>query len=510
MSGENLSPRPKAARTAVLVIHGIGEQDPYETVDSFARGLVKYFRSRGQTKFKIAPERIRHKDWTEVAIHLEFEEPATRRGLRRLSLFEFYWAPYTEDKVNYRESLKWLIRTDLTPLRFLSANLQALLDARVGKNWKDVAAIFFREMMRAVLLFVPLFLLLVAGYVWLPKAGNLSGFLRTAAPLLRRAPQMPLVLFVVCLIMGIFLLLFATFSLRDRLRRHEQSIQKRAETAWLGMAMFFLLSFAGAATLIAYHYDSIREIFRALVLNWNALQVLTIALVALVLRRILVTYVGDVAVYVAADQKTKSFEARSAILKASTESLKRLLADNVRNFDQVLLAGHSLGSVIAYDTINKLVSETWAADERRESTPPGTLDRKTLEKLGGMITFGSPLDKIYYFFREQVDEKQAFRAQILSFLHSFRRGYSGREYGNYKFNYGDPDLAASEPNAFPELPGFRWLNVWSPMDPISGHLNFYRLPPSDQRSFWYFPPLLAHLSYWRDPDFYAFFADELL
>ncbi len=30
-------------KTAILVIHGIGQQDPYETNDHFARGLVDHF-----------------------------------------------------------------------------------------------------------------------------------------------------------------------------------------------------------------------------------------------------------------------------------------------------------------------------------------------------------------------------------------------------------------------------------------------------------------------------------
>ena len=33
------SPELRSARQAMLVIHGIGEQNPYETLDSFARGI---------------------------------------------------------------------------------------------------------------------------------------------------------------------------------------------------------------------------------------------------------------------------------------------------------------------------------------------------------------------------------------------------------------------------------------------------------------------------------------
>ena len=32
-------------RTAFLVIHGIGEQNPFETLDSFARGVISHLKS---------------------------------------------------------------------------------------------------------------------------------------------------------------------------------------------------------------------------------------------------------------------------------------------------------------------------------------------------------------------------------------------------------------------------------------------------------------------------------
>jgi hypothetical protein len=70
--------------TALLVIHGIGEQNPYETIDQAARGFVQLYRAQGHD-LVLRPERVRHDEWTEVALHLEFAEPVTERGLRRLS-----------------------------------------------------------------------------------------------------------------------------------------------------------------------------------------------------------------------------------------------------------------------------------------------------------------------------------------------------------------------------------------------------------------------------------------
>ncbi|MGC2831755.1 MAG: hypothetical protein WB627_17385, partial [Candidatus Acidiferrum sp.] len=45
----------RSHRTAMLVIHGIGEQNPYETLDSFARGLFSYLRDRAHLNPALAP-----------------------------------------------------------------------------------------------------------------------------------------------------------------------------------------------------------------------------------------------------------------------------------------------------------------------------------------------------------------------------------------------------------------------------------------------------------------------
>ena len=219
-----------------------------------------------------------------------------------------------------------------------------------------------------------------------------------------------------------------------------------------------------------------------------------VLLAAALLRYFLVKFLGDVAVYVTADAKAKNYAARSAILKGSTEALVRLLAG--KDYDNVLLVGHSLGSVIAYDTINEIISAVTAASSPGE-TREVSMGAPELKKLTGLLTFGSPLDKIYYFFRQQVGHDQAIRAQILSMLYSFRKVQSHRNYGEFKFHY-----------TLPKLERLRWLNAWSPLDPVSARLHFYNV--DIQEWFWYWVPVLAHLSYWRDPRFYLFFGRHLL
>jgi hypothetical protein len=131
--------------------------------------------------------------------------------------------------------------------------------------------------------------------------------------------------------------------------------------------------------------------------------------------------------------------------------------------------------------------------------PTTVLCLSQLQKLRGLLTFGSPLDKIYYFFREHVKEDQAIRAQILSMLHFFRKVRSRRNYKPYDFTYTSC-----------QLDELVWVNAYAFMDPVGARLKFYKLEPEDQKRFWYWIPGLAHLSYWGDPNFYSYFGEKLL
>ncbi len=518
--------RSRPARTAILVIHGIGEQNPYETLDSFARGLVQYFASSwAGAKVSLEPERINHGDWTEAAVHVDAVNPADLRDALHLSLFEFYWAPYTEGKVTYRGVLSWLARSALTPLRYWSDNLATLLAARAeprkeGKPAAAVAWLFIREVLRAVGVYVPV-LGLVALIAWLitqvaPQVRQLGTTLApTLAPALAQHPW-PLAGCAASLILALTLAWFIVQEVVGWLRRTSPSIEPRADLLWFVSAMPLCAVFVVATIALAAASELPLQGAALLKLLMGVVPALAVVWSAWLLRRILVGYLGDIAVYVTADAKAASYAARTAILDQSTTALARLLCDDRRGFDQVIVAGHSLGSVIAYDTINELLSRVWAARDQLGRGVEPLVQRDDLTRLRGLVTFGSPLDKIYYLFREHVGSDQAVRAQILSFLHSYRRGRSGRDYGSFKFTYPpDPKPGASpkrgeEPLAFPQLDSpFKWLNVWSPMDPVSGPLHFYEV--DERRMRWYVPWWgVAHMRYWSDKAFYAAIAEAFL
>src|SRR5512139_2046799 len=89
-------------RTAFLVIHGIGEQSPYETLDSFGRGMDDYLRSLDPSV--TAEHRMASRQdpggssWTEHFVRLR---PAAGDDL--IDVHEFYWAYLSEEKISVSE-----------------------------------------------------------------------------------------------------------------------------------------------------------------------------------------------------------------------------------------------------------------------------------------------------------------------------------------------------------------------------------------------------------------------
>jgi len=220
------------------------------------------------------------------------------------------------------------------------------------------------------------------------------------------------------------------------------------------------------------------------------------------------------------DQLSKNFAARSQILDESTAALTGILKmpsdPSSRPFDRVLVAGHSLGVIVAYDTINEMLNHARAAKQSSNLQPTDLI------RLRGLVTFGSPLNKIFYFFRQQVDARLALRRQTIDLLHGLRiRDVLKGRAGNPRFEVNhDPRWTAAEHSL--EC-GFLWINAYAFFNPISGKLGFYDLgdqlsrnPSSpantdvNQMRFHYGRPFLAHLQYWEDPKFYEFIRDRLL
>jgi hypothetical protein len=194
---------------------------------------------------------------------------------------------------------------------------------------------------------------------------------------------------------------------------------------------------------------------------------------SLFIRAFLIQYVGDVAAYVSPHVVDRFNELRH-LLKNTVSGAARAvyaLRDEGGSFvhQHVVIAGHSLGSVIVYDTLNQLISED-------ELAPASALEVEKRTKL--LLTYGSPLDKTAFIFS----------------LHDAKAG-----------SERDALTAAGQPLIARDRP-FPWKNIWSPFDIISGPLELYDLPdrtnanPVDNQA----DPdanllLAAHTQYNRNP-----------
>jgi len=69
-------------------------------------------------------------------------------------------------------------------------------------------------------------------------------------------------------------------------------------------------------------------------------------------------YLADITVYTTTDERSPYYKIRTEILREATRKLRWLL----RHYSSVAVVGHSLGSVIGYDVINRLRVEAEVSD----------------------------------------------------------------------------------------------------------------------------------------------------
>ncbi|HEY6050046.1 MAG TPA: hypothetical protein VIZ58_02285, partial [Thermoanaerobaculia bacterium] len=148
-----------------------------------------------------------------------------------------------------------------------------------------------------------------------------------------------------------------------------------------------------------------------------------------------------------------------------------------------VLVGHSLGSVIAYDTLNRLILDDEAAGAG------AGLDAVARTPL--FLTFGSPLDKTAFVFgiqgKNTSEGREALAASVQPMICEYR------------------------------LRPRRWVNVHSPWDLVSGTLDLYdSADASESRRVENVADreattlLAAHLEYWHDPLIFEILHRELV
>jgi len=468
-------------RVALVVIHGIGKQAPLRTLGSFAQGVV---RAATQAGAPFAPPRLQT---ARLAGRLRPTVRLARAGRGDLDLFEYHWAEHSVGRLGAFEAFAWLLGVSAAALDF---RRQVPYLAH-GAGARRLVPALIVQLLQVAALAGGAAALSVALLAVLARADTVVAAARRAGgelPVLG-AVEWLTVLGLACLVVTAVALgrdlVLSSLEASRVARRHGgpgggwAGMYGPASGGWRGPALAALLCVLAATALTVVAAAPLVGRFgaAALILVGEAgIATAALALLAAAAaRRYLLTHVADIALYVTSDRVSARARTRRAILDEGEALVRALVA---ADYDEVYLAGHSLGSVIALDVLDRM------------ARVPGAAADASLGRVRGLLTFGSPLDKVAYFFRQRTGEDEAVRSQLISFLHGVRRRPGLRDHGPYQA------VPASLP--FEEV---RWWTVHAPGDVLSDRLEHYRvdervtLAPGN--------PLAAHQSYWSSDAFFG-------
>ncbi|HVR42611.1 MAG TPA: hypothetical protein VMS56_04125, partial [Thermoanaerobaculia bacterium] len=461
---------------ALIVMHGMGQQIEFQTLDQVAQGLA-----RAET---IATGRALEPEANVVMIGDQIVRRVEIKGVgdeeREVHVYEAWWAPFTEGRVGLKDVTSFLWRAGIRG-GFARRWERWIFGGMVPFNVPNLSRFGI------VVTLATLAAMFVINATMAPAF--LTRFLRdeSVRPLaadLTVAATPPLaaaVLFV--------LLYFIAEWVRGLEGRRSAPPGALAIPSILTNAMriaFLVLVvaiIAGAGLIVWFAWRHFTGDPRALYPFFERPWVMGLIWAAVLgsswkARRFLIEYVGDVAAYVYPYHLDRFHEIRARI-KDETNRIARLVygaadSDGSLLYDRVGLVGHSLGSVIAYDTLNRVLLE----DNLRK----GALD--ALGRTRFLLTFASPLDKTAFLFRNQSRETTAVREALAATAQPLIRD------------------AAFRP------PHFEWINVYAPghNDIIGDELDFYDAPgapppprvvnvPDPDANV----PLAAHVHHWSNP-----------
>lgn len=597
------------ARQAIMVAHGIGQQHPFEVLDSFAHGLRTTLTGQGYSVELVHQTHARDDGFDHSVI--VSARDSRQQLAREIEVYEYWWASKTQGKASFGDVVDWVRTVALTPLRRFSFNIPLVRQLAAADRTPFVWE-WAREVFRVVVTLV-LFLAIAALATWLvtdagPKA--VRGLTEAVSQALRRAERdtplqygLKLLWFLLFTSAGIGVAALAwslpqqVVDLR-RLRRGRDDVTAGTLATGLFMApsqappeikarlkfmryslwmLLFLVWWLAHLVARAQAPTVYTDLARSL--GWSVLPLFLVVVAAFFLKRAFVDYVSDIALYATADENSRFYETRAAILDEATRKLRWLLRQP--EYADVAVAGHSLGSVIIYDAVSRLVAEAQTPNDLRAAQAPHLknlemlfgkvapaspsvtrlLDRlrvavtaptrysqligeivQDLQKeamtlgdteaagqtkpivdqlssiafarlaadrqqiaavtpaevmgLSTMVTFGSPLDKIVYFFRTKLQGYETLRGRILDQLHGFRR--------RDELVTDEPGVRDDPPfdhiDTYPKRQRLYWLNVSAFMDPVSARLRFYDCDLEVRRPYLLWG--IAHVKYWHDDAFY--------
>ena len=165
-------------------------------------------------------------------------------------------------------------------------------------------------------------------------------------------------------------------------------------------------------------------------------------LIAFGLGKFLTNYMGDVEAWVTYEETDEKHIRRRRVLDEATRIATHVLLDP--RCERVVVISHSLGTSVAHDTLLTLARNNRARNPENPISGP-----VPLEKISHFVTIASPIDKINYFFEST---RSAFH-RYLRIVDTLR---------------GD---ISEVPFAKNRKPHIHWVNFWDQADIISGPLH---------------------------------------
>jgi len=417
--------RPK--RRAAWIVHGMGQQVPFETLDGLAEGIMRVAHPvPGADGFAPRVRTVRIGDQTVQRVELDVFE---RNSRVELHLYEAYWAPVTEGQVKLTDVISFLFSACFrgllnvfrpfhramfdqvveTKIRFRAAAeitislltlaslivINAVIVAsgaakygltgqqfHIADNWVALSATASCLSAAAIAFGLILFLAelsqpaegarwsarIISVAVWMAFYLTLAAILAGAASLavfatyssLKFSPSDPpfpqLQAFANLLAGAIVVFTLAVLAFKGILR----SVGREMRSS-IPYTPFFLLSigiFLGAffgpmfMGLGAISFSGVYSVLPGWVSGpfwvWPMLL-----LVSALVRELMIQYVGDVAAYVTSQNLDRFNRIRQRIKQIALDSARAVyLAQENGEFlyDKIAVVGHSLVSVIAYDT----------------------------------------------------------------------------------------------------------------------------------------------------------------
>jgi hypothetical protein len=477
-------------KTAILICHGMGQQVKYETIDDIANVLTTQFKDKIVPGTKPSVEFIDRDGDLIPRAEIDLLDKDNKK--RTVHVYEAYWAPLTEGKIGGWATLKFLFFAALEGIRrcgkkkfprWIFGKEQNLSFDR----WTITGLILAFLCIASIAILYSTLVFVVTDFI-----RGKFGFGSVQGSLIKTLGNDFLLFIPLPLIISFLVIVFAIFRfIRGKEKGKITTKNRSAMRLFLtGLAFITILYIILTGGIVLYHtagnliYDTrtsagivgnnsfvqcLRETRFSMIqlLNNRWLKVFgwsSSILLFFVGRWFLIQYVGDVAIYVSSNKLNGFYEVRNAIQETAYKVAAVIYS--LPEYDRVIMMGHSLGSVVAYDTLNRMILED-------------SLGKKMLHvthRTKALITFGSPLDKTAFIFGTQA-ENAPFREALAA----------GRQplVVDYRFR---PDA---------------WINVWSRADWISGTLDFYDDPFSAPNSKRVeniedpvgFVPLMAHTQY---------------